>query len=142
MKKILFLMWVVFTTQTSSAQKAFGYDIPKKIDFSILSGTWKMKKSRDLKLFTWYTDSLKLNDIVGYGYLNSKWTFATDTTGYVVVPKSKYVMEEKRIDYKYKLIETQTGFGPSYKLDVLFANGFKTLMYVGSWDGKKSLVLG
>ncbi len=136
---LLFFLFA-FISKSSFSQKAFGYDIPKKIGHELLRGSWVAKESRDLKIFK--SSNLSFNGLPADCYLKSTWTFDTDSTGNILVPKSKLCQEPTTFKFKYYLLESQTGYGPSYKLDVSFDNGLRELLYLGSWDGKDKLKMG
>jgi hypothetical protein len=138
-KFLLFFLFAFFS-KISFSQKAFGYDIPKKIGYELLRGSWVAKESRDLKTFK--SDNLSFNGLNAECYLQSTWTFETDSTGIILVPKSKLCAQPTTFKFKYSLLESQTGFGPSYKLDVVFDNGLREFLYLGSWDGKSKLKMG
>ena len=138
-KFLLFFLFAFFS-KSSFSQKAFGYEIPKKIGYELLRGSWVAKESRDLKIFK--SSNLSFNGLNAECYLKSTWTFETDSTGIIIVPKSKLCPEPKSFKFKYSLLESQTGFGPSYKLDASFENGHRELLYIGSWDGKNKLKMG
>ena len=138
--KLLILALACLSTFSSYSQKAFGYDIPKKIGYDLLKGSWVAKESRDLKIFK--EDHLNFKCLDAACYLKSVWTFETDSTGNIVVPESKICPQSTTFKFKYSLLESQTGYGPSYKLDVTFDNGVRELLYLGGWDGKKKIVMG
>lgn len=137
----MFTLFVFLLLGTYSySQRAFGYAIPKKITYEILRGSWLAKDSRDLKIFK--SDNLVFNSIDANCYLKSVWTFDTDTTGYIDIPSSKTCPEPRKLKFTYQLFESQTGFGPSYKMGVVFDNGFTDNLYVGDWDGKSKIKMG
>lgn len=138
--KILILAFACLSTLPGFSQKAFGYDIPKKIGYDLLKGSWVAKESRDLKIFK--EDHLNFNGLDAACYLKSVWTFESDSTGNIVVPESKTCPQSTTFRFKYSLLESQTGFGPSYKLDVTFDNGTHELLYLGDWDGKSKIKMG
>ena len=142
MKKTFFLLLLMSFTITmySYSQKAFGYSIPKKITYEILRGSWIAKDSRHLKIFK--SDHLQFNSLDAACYLKSVWSFETDSTGNIAVPASKICPELRQMKFNYQLLESQTGYGPSYKLSVRFENGLSDDLYIGEWDGKNKIKMG
>jgi hypothetical protein len=111
------------------SQKAFGYDVPLKVESLI--GDWtgtKVKKSVDF----YYNASPNATHIrrTGLGidiycYENATFSFQNDSTGFFTLPVSQYCPKGDKVNFKYKL-EAKAGYtGANYFLTLELENGQK-----------------